>query len=263
MGSHVGAVALDRHGAQRRAAVVEQPAADDRTIALDHDVGQHEPAPRVPQPAAEIGVAVGDRYAREGQRATLDVEDAALAAAADREPFCAGANDRGRRRVGQHQRSAGQDDRAPRFAEDGRIEGDRVGAGVAVRVGDRLPQAGQAVELVHHVAGSRQLQAGDLGVFLGTDRGGAGGLGDGSVAVGDLNVECIGAGVDVGVRTQDVKATLAERLVESLWRQKNDAATVVDTIRADPVLSEPLRRAALRAVLWRATPAETAPGTAP
>jgi hypothetical protein len=126
-----------------------------------------------------------------------------------------------------------------------------------------LPQAGQAVELVHHVAGSRQLQAGDLGVFLGTDRGGAGGPGDGSVAVGDLNVECIGAGVDVGVRTQDVKATLAERLVESLWRQKNDAATVVDTIRADPVLSEPLRRAALRAVLWRATPAETAPGTAP
>jgi WD40 repeat protein len=55
----------------------------------------------------------------------------------------------------------------------------------------------------------------------------------------------------------------AERLVESLSRQKNDPAAVVDAIRADRVLSEPLRQAALRAVLRRATPAETAPGTPP
>ena len=38
----------------------------------------------------------------------------------------------------------------------------------------------------------------------------------------------------------------AERLVESLWRQKNDPAEVVEALRADRVLSEPLRQAALR-----------------
>jgi WD40 repeat protein len=46
----------------------------------------------------------------------------------------------------------------------------------------------------------------------------------------------------------------AERLVEQLWRQKNDAAAVVESIRADPALSDPLRHAALRAVLRRAQP---------
>jgi WD40 repeat protein len=51
----------------------------------------------------------------------------------------------------------------------------------------------------------------------------------------------------------------SERLVEQLWRQKNDPAAVVEALRADPALSEPLRQAALRAVLRRASPAEAAP----
>jgi WD40 repeat protein/tetratricopeptide (TPR) repeat protein len=41
----------------------------------------------------------------------------------------------------------------------------------------------------------------------------------------------------------------AERLVKQLWRQKNDAAEVVEALRADGALSEALRQAALRAVL--------------
>ena len=51
----------------------------------------------------------------------------------------------------------------------------------------------------------------------------------------------------------------AERLVESLWRQKDGAAGVMVAIRADRALSEPLRQAALRAVLRRAQPPEAAP----
>jgi hypothetical protein len=43
----------------------------------------------------------------------------------------------------------------------------------------------------------------------------------------------------------------AERLVEQLWREKNDPAEVVAALRADRVLSEALRQAALRAVLRR------------
>ena len=51
----------------------------------------------------------------------------------------------------------------------------------------------------------------------------------------------------------------AERLVEALLRDKNnDAAEVVAAVRADRSLSEPLRHAALRAVLRRANPPETA-----
>jgi WD40 repeat protein/predicted Ser/Thr protein kinase len=49
----------------------------------------------------------------------------------------------------------------------------------------------------------------------------------------------------------------AERLVEALWRQKTDPAEVVKTIRADRALVEPLRQAALRAVLRRAQPPDT------
>src|SRR5262245_32394155 len=41
----------------------------------------------------------------------------------------------------------------------------------------------------------------------------------------------------------------AERLVEQLWRQKNDPAEVAEALRADPALGEPLRQAALREVL--------------
>jgi WD40 repeat protein/predicted Ser/Thr protein kinase len=50
----------------------------------------------------------------------------------------------------------------------------------------------------------------------------------------------------------------AERLVESLWRQKTDPAAVVEALRADRVLSEPLRQAALRVVLRRAQQPEAA-----
>ncbi len=55
----------------------------------------------------------------------------------------------------------------------------------------------------------------------------------------------------------------AERLVESLWRQNPSPAGVVDALRADSGLSEPLRQAALRAVLRMAQPPETAPGNPP
>jgi WD40 repeat protein len=41
----------------------------------------------------------------------------------------------------------------------------------------------------------------------------------------------------------------AQRLVEQLWQQKNDPAVVGEALRADPALSEPLRRAALRLVM--------------
>jgi hypothetical protein len=51
----------------------------------------------------------------------------------------------------------------------------------------------------------------------------------------------------------------AERLVEQLWREKNDPAAVVASLRADQALSEALRQAALRAVLRRAQPPEAAP----
>jgi WD40 repeat protein/serine/threonine protein kinase len=52
----------------------------------------------------------------------------------------------------------------------------------------------------------------------------------------------------------------AERLVGQLWREKNDPAAVVEALRADAVLSEPLRHAALRAVLRRAQPPTDVPG---
>jgi WD40 repeat protein len=51
----------------------------------------------------------------------------------------------------------------------------------------------------------------------------------------------------------------AERLVERLWREKNDPAKVVDAIRADAALGDPLRHAALRAVLRRAQLPDTSP----
>jgi WD40 repeat protein len=52
----------------------------------------------------------------------------------------------------------------------------------------------------------------------------------------------------------------AQRLVESLWRQKQDPAEVVAALRADRALSEPLRQAALRDVLRRRQPPEAATG---
>ena len=52
----------------------------------------------------------------------------------------------------------------------------------------------------------------------------------------------------------------AEQLIARLWGEKNDAAEVMKTLRADQALSEPLRHAALRALLRRAQPPETVPG---
>jgi WD40 repeat protein/serine/threonine protein kinase len=52
----------------------------------------------------------------------------------------------------------------------------------------------------------------------------------------------------------------AERLVEQLWREKNDPAKVVEALRADRALGEPLRQAALRAVLRRTQPPAGASG---
>jgi hypothetical protein len=52
----------------------------------------------------------------------------------------------------------------------------------------------------------------------------------------------------------------ADRLVESLRRQTTDPAVVVEALRADPALREPLRQAALRAVLRRAQSPEAATG---
>jgi WD40 repeat protein len=52
----------------------------------------------------------------------------------------------------------------------------------------------------------------------------------------------------------------AERLVEALWRPKDDPAAVVEALRDDRVLSERLRHAALRAVMRRAQPPEAVPG---
>jgi WD40 repeat protein len=51
----------------------------------------------------------------------------------------------------------------------------------------------------------------------------------------------------------------AERLVEQLWREKKGAAEVVEALRADGALSEPLRQAALRAVLRRTQPPHDPP----
>jgi WD40 repeat protein len=55
----------------------------------------------------------------------------------------------------------------------------------------------------------------------------------------------------------------AERLVEQLWRQKNNPDEVVKSLRADRTLGEPLRQAALCDVLRRSLPVEAAPGNPP
>jgi WD40 repeat protein len=55
----------------------------------------------------------------------------------------------------------------------------------------------------------------------------------------------------------------ADRLLEALWQKQTDPTEAVEALRRDRALSEPLRHAALRAVLRRATPAETAPGNLP
>jgi len=52
----------------------------------------------------------------------------------------------------------------------------------------------------------------------------------------------------------------AERLVEQLRRQKKDPTAVVEALRADRALAEPLRHAGLRAVLRKARPPQAGPG---
>ena len=51
----------------------------------------------------------------------------------------------------------------------------------------------------------------------------------------------------------------AERLVKQSWREKNDPVAVVESLRADPALSDPLRHAALRVVLRRLQPPTDVP----
>jgi WD40 repeat protein/predicted Ser/Thr protein kinase len=55
----------------------------------------------------------------------------------------------------------------------------------------------------------------------------------------------------------------AERLVERLWRERRDLSSVVEALRPDRPLSEPLRHAALRAVLRRSMPPEATRGNPP
>jgi WD40 repeat protein len=55
----------------------------------------------------------------------------------------------------------------------------------------------------------------------------------------------------------------AERLVGQLWREEKGPDKVAEAVQADRGLSEPLRQAALRAVLRRARPPEAAPGDPP
>jgi hypothetical protein len=52
----------------------------------------------------------------------------------------------------------------------------------------------------------------------------------------------------------------AEWLVERVWRRENGPAEVEKALRANRSLSEPLRQAALRAVLKQAQPPKPAPG---
>jgi WD40 repeat protein/tRNA A-37 threonylcarbamoyl transferase component Bud32 len=60
-------------------------------------------------------------------------------------------------------------------------------------------------------------------------------------------------------REAAVRRPEAQRLVEQLWRQKNDPTAVVEALRTEQALSESLRQAALRAVLRRARPPEGNP----
>jgi WD40 repeat protein len=55
----------------------------------------------------------------------------------------------------------------------------------------------------------------------------------------------------------------AEQLVELLSRAKGDPAEVVEVLRADRRLSQPLRQAALRTVLRKVQPQDAAPGNPP
>jgi WD40 repeat protein len=55
----------------------------------------------------------------------------------------------------------------------------------------------------------------------------------------------------------------ADRLVQALWQEKTDPSEAMEALRHDRALSEPLRQAALRAVLRRAQPPGPAGGEPP
>jgi WD40 repeat protein len=55
----------------------------------------------------------------------------------------------------------------------------------------------------------------------------------------------------------------AEQLVKKLWQERREFSAVVEALKADRVLSAPLRHAALREVLRKAHPPQSAPGDPP
>ena len=83
------------------------------------------------------------------------------------------------------------------------------------------------------------------------------GSGDGTVRIWDTEPP---ARRQQARREAEALRPEAERLVEGLFREKKDAALVVAAVRADRSLSEPQRKAALRAVMRRAV-RRVEPGT--
>jgi hypothetical protein len=88
----------------------------------------------------------------------------------------------------------------------------------------------------------------------------ASGSGDGTVRIWDTQPP---ARLHRARREAEALRPEAERLLDSLWREKNDPAKVAAALRADRALSEPLRQAALRAVLRRTQPPQAAAGNPP
>ena len=98
-------------------------------VAADGAVGQRDRAVVVQAAAvAVVGVAAGDRQSRDRRGDTpVDLEHPAEPAAADRHARRRARDRLGPARVAQLELAAGQRDRLRR-AEDGRVEGDRLGA---------------------------------------------------------------------------------------------------------------------------------------
>jgi eukaryotic-like serine/threonine-protein kinase len=88
----------------------------------------------------------------------------------------------------------------------------------------------------------------------------ASGSGDGTVRIWDTQPP---TRRHQAVREAESLRTEAERLLDSFWREKNNPAEVVAALRFDGALSEPLRQAALRAVLRRTQPPRASAGNPP
>jgi hypothetical protein len=102
---------------------------------------------------------------------------------------------------------------------------------------------------------ARLARHGGFVVSLAFSKGGAtlaSGSGDATIRLWDT--------APLKARYQARREAEAERLVEQLWREKNDPAEVVEALRADRVPGEALRQAALRAVLRREQPPAAGPG---